>query len=52
MNKEGFFLQARLNISIPGLDREIAYELIEAAENICPYAKAIKGNVDVEYNLV
>ena len=52
IDKGEFFLQARLNISIPGLDREIAWELIESAEKICPYAKAINGNVDVEYNLI
>ena len=50
--KGEFFLQARLNVSIPGVDRETAWELIEAAENICPYSKAIKGNVNVEINLV
>lgn len=26
-------------------------EQLFAATNICPYSKAIKGNVDVEYNL-
>jgi osmotically inducible protein OsmC len=52
INKGEFFLQARLNITIPELDREIAWEVIEAAEKICPYAKAINGNVDVEYNLI
>ena len=51
IEKGDFFLQARLNISIPGLARETARELVEAAETICPYAKAIKGNVNVEYNL-
>ena len=52
IDKAEFFLQARLNIFIPGLDREIAWEVIDAAEKICPYAKAINGNVDVEYNLM
>jgi len=52
INKGEFFLQARLNVSIPGVDRETAWKLVEAAENICPYSKAIKGNVDVEINLV
>ena len=50
-DKNGFFLQARLKISLPGVDREKALSVIEAASNICPYSKAIKGNVDVEYNL-
>lgn len=52
MDKGEFFLQARLNISIPELDKETARKLIESAETICPYAKAIKGNVNVEYSLV
>jgi len=47
-----YSLQARLNVSLPGLDRGIAWQLIHAAENICPYSKAIKGNVEVEFNLL
>lgn len=50
--KDGYFLQARLNVSIPGVDREIALALVDEAQRTCPYSKAIKGNVDVEYNLV
>src|SRR5687768_17614051 len=46
-----YSLQARLNISIPGIDREIAEQLVEAAQQTCPYSKAIKGNIPVEYNL-
>ena len=49
---KGFFLQARLNVSIPGLDREVAQQLIEFAEQNCPYSKAIKGNINVEFNLI
>jgi Ohr subfamily peroxiredoxin len=52
LDKGEFFLQARLNVSLPGLDREVAWALIEAAEQICPYSKAIRGNVDVEFNLL
>jgi Ohr subfamily peroxiredoxin len=51
-DKGAYSLQARLNISIPGVDREIAKQLIETAQQTCPYSKAIHGNVDVEYNLV
>jgi Ohr subfamily peroxiredoxin len=50
--KDGYFLQARLNVSIPGVDREIAQQLVDYAQDTCPYSKAIKGNVNVEYNLV
>jgi len=45
-------LQARLNISIPDVDREIAQQLVDAAHQTCPYSKAIRGNVDVEINLI
>ena len=48
----GYFLQARLNVSLPGLDRETAEALVEAAHRTCPYSKATRGNVDVELNLV
>lgn len=50
-DKSGFFLQARLNIHLPGLDRPSALLVVEAARGICPYSKAISGNVDVEYNV-
>lgn len=47
-----YFLSARLNISLPGLEREIAQTLANAAHQTCPYSKAIRGNVDVVINVV
>jgi lipoyl-dependent peroxiredoxin len=47
-----YFLQARLNVSLPGLEREVAQALVDAADQTCPYSKAIRGNVDVVINLV
>ena len=47
-----FFLSARLNVSLPGLDRKIAEELAQAAHGICPYSKATHGNIAVETNVV
>jgi osmotically inducible protein OsmC len=47
-----YFLQARLNVSLPGLEREVAQALTDAAHQTCPYSKAIRGNVDVTINLV
>jgi Ohr subfamily peroxiredoxin len=47
-----YFLQARLNISLPGLDRDVAQALADAAHQTCPYSKAIRGNVDVVINLI
>ncbi len=47
-----YFLQARLNVSLPGLERAVAQELTDEADQTCPYSKAIRGNVDVLVNLV
>jgi lipoyl-dependent peroxiredoxin len=47
-----YFLQARLNVSLPGVEREVAQALVDAAHQTCPYSKAIRGNVDVVINLV
>ncbi len=47
-----YFLRARFNVSLPGLDRDVAHAIIHAAHEICPYSKATRGNIDVETNLV
>jgi osmotically inducible protein OsmC len=54
LNRDGgsFFLRARLNVSVPGVDREVAQELVDAAHKICPYSKATHGNIEVETTLV
>jgi Ohr subfamily peroxiredoxin len=49
---DNYFLQARLNISLPGLDREVARALAEAGHQTCPYSKATRGNIEVAINLV
>ncbi|MEI2302462.1 organic hydroperoxide resistance protein [Ensifer sp. MJa1] len=48
----GYFLQARLNVSLPGLDADVARQLVDAAHQTCPYSKATRGNIDVTINLV
>jgi osmotically inducible protein OsmC len=47
-----YFVSARFNISLPGLDRSIAQSLVEEAEEICTYSKATRGNIDIIVNLV
>jgi lipoyl-dependent peroxiredoxin len=47
-----YFLQARLNVTLPGLERELAQALVDAAHQTCPYSKATRGNIDVVINLV
>src|SRR5229473_1603477 len=47
-NTDGaYFLQARLNVNLPGLESEFAQALVDAAHQTCPYSKATRGNIDV-----
>ncbi|WP_027062705.1 organic hydroperoxide resistance protein [Mesorhizobium loti] len=46
-----FFLSARLNVSVPGLDRGVAQAVVDAAHQTCPYSKATRGNIEVAINL-
>jgi osmotically inducible protein OsmC len=43
----GYFLQARLTVSLPGVDHDVALALVEAAHQNCPYSKATRGNIGV-----
>ena len=52
LDNGAYFLQARLNISLPGLEREVAQALADAAHQTCPYSKAVRSNIDVIINLV
>jgi len=49
---EGYFLSARLRVSLPGLPRDTAYELIKRAHETCPYSKMSRGNINVGLELV
>jgi lipoyl-dependent peroxiredoxin len=52
LDGNAYFLQARLNVSLPGLEREVAQALADAAHQTCPYSKATRGNIDVTINVV
>ena len=51
-NEGGYLLGARLNVSLPGLDRDVAQQLVDAAHQTCPYSKATRGNIAVQINLI
>lgn len=48
----GYFLRARLNVSLSGVDREAAQALVDEADQTCPYSKATRGNIDVTITLI
>ena len=48
----GYGIAVRLNISLPGMEREAAQQLVNAAHQVCPYSNATRNNIDVKINLV
>jgi len=51
-NSGGYLLQVRLNVSLPGMERGAAQQLVDAAHQVCPYSKATRNNIEVELKLV
>lgn len=47
-----YFLQARLNVHAPGLPEDVIKAVAHAADQICPYSKAVRGNIDVALNVI
>ncbi|MDX0435442.1 Ohr family peroxiredoxin [Sinorhizobium medicae] len=47
----GFFLRARLAVSLPGIASDLARSLIAEAHQTCPYSKATRGNIEVDLTL-
>jgi len=52
LDNDSYSISARLNISLPGVDRTAAQALLNEAHQICAYSKATRGNVDVTINLI
>jgi len=48
----GFGIEAELKISLPGMDKDQAQKLVDAAHIVCPYSNATSGNIDVTLTLV
>ena len=48
-----YFLRARLNVSVPGLEREVAQAIVDATHGeTCAYSNATRDNVEVTVNVV
>ncbi len=45
-------LAARLNVSLPGIEREVAQRLTDTAHELCPYSRATHGNIEVTTNIL
>ncbi|MCY1548182.1 Organic hydroperoxide resistance protein OhrB [compost metagenome] len=48
----GFGIEVELKISLPGLDKQVARDLVDKAHIVCPYSNATRGNINVTLTLV
>ncbi|WP_213307846.1 organic hydroperoxide resistance protein [Paraburkholderia sacchari] len=49
---DAYFLQARLNVRVPGVPGDVAQAIVDQAHQTCPYSKATRGNIDVAINVL
>jgi lipoyl-dependent peroxiredoxin len=49
---DAYGVAARLDVSLPGLEHDVAERLIEATHEVCPYSRATRGNIDIATRLV
>jgi organic hydroperoxide reductase OsmC/OhrA len=47
----GYFIQARLNVNLPGIEPAVAQAIVDGAHQECPYSKATHGNINVVTNI-
>ena len=48
---QAFGIAVRLTISLPGMDKAQAQQLVDTAHQVCPYSNATRGNIDVTLTL-
>ncbi|MEJ5989632.1 organic hydroperoxide resistance protein [Ramlibacter sp. PS3R-8] len=48
----GYGISVRLNISLPGMERAAAEQLVAEAHKVCPYSNATRNNIDVKIQVV
>lgn len=47
-----YFIQARLNVILPGVAPDVAQKLVDGAHMQCPYSKATHGNINVATTVI
>ena len=49
---DAYGIAVRMKISLPGMDKAAAQKLVDAANQVCPYSNATRGNIDMTITLV
>ncbi|AEF56145.1 organic hydroperoxide resistance protein [Marinomonas posidonica] len=48
---EGFMISADMEVNLPGIEKDLAEQLVETAHKVCPYSNATRGNIDVNFDI-
>jgi len=48
LGEDGYFLSARLNVTVPGLAKDLAEAVIERAHQVCPYSKMTRDGIEAD----
>ena len=48
----GWFLAAKFSVRLPGISQDVAEAIVHSAHQICPYSKAVNGNIEVAVKVV
>jgi osmotically inducible protein OsmC len=49
---DAYLIQARIEVRMPGIELDVAEAIAHAAHGVCPYSKAVHGNIDVATKVV
>ncbi|GAB2525048.1 Ohr family peroxiredoxin [Spirosoma aerophilum] len=54
LNKEGtnMFLSGKITVKAPHMDHDQLQQLAESAHAVCPYSKAVKGNMEMKVEVL
>jgi hypothetical protein len=52
LSEDGYFVGARVNVSLPGVEHGFAQDLGDEAHQICHYSRTTRGNVEVAFNVM
>jgi len=52
MTGNAYFIQARIDVRMPGVAPDVANAIANAAHDVCPNSEAVHGNIDVATNIV
>lgn len=51
VTRGAYFIGARFTVNLPGLAQDVAEKVAHLADTLCPYSKAVHGNIDIDFKV-